>query len=138
MVEALADLHARGCVHGDIKPDNFVLTEDGRVQLIDFESASLVGKPPCDWGTPGFNAPEKKVRGWDGCASDVWSLGKSICQLCEEEVPADDASGGHAEVTIVDSTPEVVKNLVNKMLVFNPTDRITASDASDELTRVDA
>ncbi|GAA2317006.1 class III lanthionine synthetase LanKC [Nonomuraea roseoviolacea subsp. roseoviolacea] len=41
--EAVEALHARGVVFGDLHPDNVLLTDGGRVVLIDYEVATLVG-----------------------------------------------------------------------------------------------
>ena len=45
VVAAVGWLHSNGLVHGDIKPENFVLG-GGRVKLIDFGSALLDGRAP--------------------------------------------------------------------------------------------
>jgi hypothetical protein len=48
--DALEHAHSLGIVHGDLKPTNVVVSEDGNVTLIDFGSAanpdSAVGLPP--------------------------------------------------------------------------------------------
>ncbi|WP_049571671.1 class III lanthionine synthetase LanKC [Nonomuraea sp. SBT364] len=40
---AVGELHGRGVVFGDLHPDNILLTDDGRVVLIDYEVATLTG-----------------------------------------------------------------------------------------------
>lgn len=41
LMDDLEKLHAVGLVHGDISPDNLILTKDGQIKLIDFGSATL-------------------------------------------------------------------------------------------------
>lgn len=58
----LALVHAKGIVHGDIKPANLILTRSGRVKLIDFGSAQRVGDPPTltpSLATPAYRSPEQ-------------------------------------------------------------------------------
>ena len=48
MLSALEYIHSVGCLHRDVKPENFIF-EDGRMQcvkLIDFGCACYVGNPP--------------------------------------------------------------------------------------------
>ncbi|BFV60596.1 class III lanthionine synthetase LanKC [Kitasatospora sp. CMC57] len=57
--EAVAAVHARGVVVGDVHPDNILVRPDGRVALIDFEGASDVTEAGHQaLAAPGFVAPE--------------------------------------------------------------------------------
>jgi len=60
MAQGLADLHAAGLVHRDVKPANAVCTADGRLKLVDFGlSTPGAGAVTVDAkGTFGFAAPE--------------------------------------------------------------------------------
>ncbi|WFD32140.1 hypothetical protein MSPP1_003185 [Malassezia sp. CBS 17886] len=63
LAETVQWLHARGCVHGDIKMHNVLLTRDLDVKLCDFSSVlfSNAAVPATDCysvGTPAFRAPE--------------------------------------------------------------------------------
>lgn len=58
----LALVHAKGIVHGDIKPANLILTRSGRIKLIDFGSAQRVGDPQTlrpSLATPAYRSPEQ-------------------------------------------------------------------------------
>jgi hypothetical protein len=81
---ALASLHQRGWVHGDVKPSNLLLNPDGSITLSDLEfacpvSATGQNAPAEDVlaGTPPFLAPElwREGRPAQSPAADVWALG---------------------------------------------------------------
>lgn len=73
---ALAYLHARGVIHGDLKPGN-VLMADGQVKLVDFgvalEMRSVEAR--AHYYTPGYTAPEVKLQRPVDQRMDLYSLG---------------------------------------------------------------
>lgn len=88
--EALAHLHASGWVHGDLKPANVLLMEDGSVRLADFGLArELEGTHAYSprLGTSDYLPPEWWTEriGQHGIATrttaDVWALGVTAHQL---------------------------------------------------------
>ena len=71
MERAVAAVHDRGIVLGDLHPSNVLLAEDGRIVLIDLETASHVAeelRPPL--ADPGFASPQ----GVTGFALDDYAL----------------------------------------------------------------
>ncbi|WTS78237.1 class III lanthionine synthetase LanKC [Streptomyces sp. NBC_00104] len=63
--DAVAAVHARGVVIGDVHTDNILVRPDGRVVLIDFEGASDVEQArPQVLAAPGFLAP-RDTTGFD-------------------------------------------------------------------------
>ena len=68
--------------YGDLKPDNLMLSETGRLYLVDFGSAVLGfgNEPRICMGTEGFAAPEQ-YQGKVSERSDLFALGKTIRSL---------------------------------------------------------
>jgi len=66
MAEALEVVHDRGYMHLDVKPENVLLTRNGRLKLIDFDLAQLIPDPPRKLdknpGTPHYMSPEQLAR----------------------------------------------------------------------------
>ena len=104
LCEALQFAHDRGIVHCDIKPENVLLDQAGRVKVADFGVAKMLGAvngggeaetaapaPATQHaaGTPGYSAPEQMadpVRA--DSRSDIYSLGAVFYELLTGELPA--------------------------------------------------
>ena len=93
VTEALAFAHGRNVIHRDIKPDNVLLGEDGRVILTDFGIARVVSGYVAATGfmmtigTPAYISPEQaQGRPADG-RSDLYSLGIMLYRMVVGEVP---------------------------------------------------
>ncbi|HVS13005.1 MAG TPA: serine/threonine-protein kinase [Thermoanaerobaculia bacterium] len=73
--EGLARAHGAGIVHGDVKPENLMLTADGLVKILDFGLAGLSGEPATAGGTEGYRAPEAVVGARLDPRADLWAIG---------------------------------------------------------------
>ena len=91
--EALAYAHAQGIVHRDIKPSNLLVSDDGRVHLVDFGISShfaAQGVTPREQIaiTPDYAAPEAREYGAHGPATDLYALGVLTYRLLCAQWPA--------------------------------------------------
>jgi eukaryotic-like serine/threonine-protein kinase len=158
VLAALAHAHARGVVHGDLKPSNLVVENDcrlgPRVRLFDFGLAkrcrpqldlrlgqkSAPSHPPPSAGTPGYMAPEQILgRRSEICpATDLYALGCILYRALAGRAPFTSESRRELDfhcfrepaplVPEVDVPNELVA-FVMRLLQKRPWDR--ASSAAD-------
>src|SRR4029079_12303126 len=95
----VAEAHARGVVHRDIKPDNVFLANEGKrrvPKLLDF-GISKIRLPDIRttevgvmMGTPAYMAPEQIQGSRDADArTDVWALGIMLFERLSGRLPFD-------------------------------------------------
>ena len=89
--EALETLHSLNIIHRDIKPENVMISDDGEVYLIDFNSSRVykneAGKDTHILGTHGFAAPEQYGIGQTDMRSDVYAVGVLMNVMLTGEHP---------------------------------------------------
>ena len=134
--------HARGLIHGDIKPGNIFLQNDELAQLGDFGTAEVMdttGHTPSR-GTWAIRAPECFSAGRMTIASDIYSAGLALYTLLSGSNPFD--LGTHPELRdaivngrrppLRDLAPHVPRSLVNRVdraMEVKPTQRYASAAA---------
>jgi hypothetical protein len=93
--KGIAALHAARILHRDVKPDNILRTNDGRVVVVDLGLARGAGDATLTatgavMGTPRYMAPELFLGDEQSSASDWYSWGVSLYELCEQDLPFSD------------------------------------------------
>jgi len=146
MVSAIDYLHSQGIVHRDLKPENLLIKDDkdiSEVKIADFGLSKIVAQKvmmQTACGTPGYVAPEVlNATGYDK-EVDLWSIGvityillcgfppfynESLPLLFEQIMTAD---YDYPE-EYWDEISDNAKNFIDKLLVVDPAQRMTAKDA---------
>ncbi len=91
VLAGLAAAHRAGIVHRDVKPENVLLAEDGRIKIGDFGLARATTANTATGaqllGTIAYLAPELVTRGTADARSDIYALGIMLYEMLVGEQP---------------------------------------------------
>jgi serine/threonine-protein kinase len=91
VLSGLAAAHRAGIVHRDVKPENVLLAEDGRIKIGDFGLARATTANTASGaqllGTIAYLAPELVTRGTADARSDIYAIGIMLYEMLTGEQP---------------------------------------------------
>ncbi|WP_277308655.1 protein kinase [Spongiactinospora sp. TRM90649] len=146
VVSALRSAHKAGVLHRDVKPENVLLADDGRVVLTDFGIATLEAETALTMtglaGTPAFIAPER-LRGRPARReSDLWSLGATLYAAVEGRSPHDRGTAMATMHSVLMDPPDPAPHagallpVIEGLLVKEPVQRLDHDEATRMLRQV--
>ena len=84
--------HSHGIVHRDIKPQNIIISTDGKVKVTDFGIARAASSNTISsnvMGSVHYSSPEQVRGGYSDEKSDIYSLGITLYEMVTGRVPFD-------------------------------------------------
>ncbi len=88
----LAAAHRRGIVHRDVKPQNIIISTDGKVKVTDFGIARAASSNTISanaMGSVHYSSPEQVRGGYSDARSDIYSVGITLYEMVTGRVPFD-------------------------------------------------
>jgi serine/threonine protein kinase/Flp pilus assembly protein TadD len=138
VARALSAVHRAGILHRDIKAENVMREDGGRILLMDFGLSTLPHGQKTTAGTPNYMAPEV----WEGhpatVASDIYAMGVLLYHLVTGEYPVKLGGLTTAEVNLAiknrrplmdlrSDLPEPFLRVVNQALETDPAKRFSSA-----------
>jgi len=115
----LKEAHENGVIHLDLKPQNIMITVNGKIKILDFsishqitKSMTMLTGQNLSTGTLPYMAPEQLLRkfGRVNEQTDIWGLGATMYHLLSGEVPYDDRE----QILNMDDEPYELEEVSNK------------------------
>jgi len=144
VAEGLAEVHRRGIVHRDIKPQNLMIEPDGTVKVMDFGIAriadlSALTRSGYLVGTPHYISPEQAMGHEVDHRSDLYSLGVVLYEMMTGQVLFDADSPISVALKHLNEPvpslslqradiPDEVEALVNRCLAKDRKDRFQSAE----------
>ena len=153
IARALAYLHARKCIHRDLKGENLLVTSNGRLKITDFGFARIAARNEDEskrltfCGTDSYMSPEILLGEEFDLPTDIFSLGIIFCEIAARRL-ADDYHFKRAAPTFgidvtevkrraADGCPESFIKLCLDCLALEPASRPTTRGILDRLHEIE-
>ncbi len=138
-LEGLQHAHRKNIFHRDIKPSNIMITQDGKVKLMDFGIAKVAGEQKMTQvnkivGTVEFMAPELIQGKEASAASDLYATGVTLYEMISGKLPFESDTDFNLMQAILKekvkspdrlnaSVPRALADIIMKSLEKNPASR---------------
>ena len=90
VAQGLAAAHERNIIHRDIKPQNMIISRDGKVKVADFgiaRAATAQTLSSAAMGSVHYISPEQARGGYSDARSDIYSLGITMYEMLTGRLP---------------------------------------------------
>ena len=153
IAEGLEAAHKKGIVHRDIKSQNIMIANNGKVKIMDFGLAKLKGSSQITqigstFGTVAYMSPEQSKGEVVDNRTDLWSLGVVLYEMITGRMPFIGDYDQAVIYSILNESPESVKmqrpdihaellKIVDRLLQKNPNRRYSSGkEVLNDLSKI--
>ena len=145
LLRALQHAHDRGIIHRDMKPQNVMITQNGKLKVMDFGIArfsrsSLHTITDKAIGTVHYISPEQAKGEETDSRADIYSVGVMMYEMCTGKTPFDSDNAVSVAIkqisdkaekigTLNPDIPEGLQSIIEKAMEKDPNDRYQSAGA---------